>query len=68
MAKKAFKPGGKKGKLHRRLGIPVGQKIPEQRLAAAANSPDQETKREAIRAETMEGWNHKRPKKGMINK
>ena len=65
---KAFKPGGQKGKLHRRLGIPVGQKIPKARLAAAARSNDPETKREAVRAETMAGWNHKRPKKGLINR
>ncbi len=56
--KKAFKPGGKKGKLHRELGVPVGQKIPVSRLAAATRSKNPEVRRDAVRAKTMEGWNH----------
>lgn len=58
VAKKAWKPGGQKGKLHRELGIPEGEKIPADRLAAAQRSDDPEVKRDAIRAKTMEGWHH----------
>jgi len=53
-----FKPGGEKGKLHRELGIPEGEKIPAGRLSSAAKSKDPEIKRDAIRAETMKGWQH----------
>jgi hypothetical protein len=59
MAKKAFKPGGSKGKLHRELGVKEGTKIPAKRLAKAARSKNPEVKRDAIRAETMKKWNHK---------
>jgi hypothetical protein len=50
--------GGEKGKLHRELGISEGEKIPQARLSAAARSSNPEIKRDAIRAETMEGWHH----------
>lgn len=56
--KSDFHPGGEKGKLHREIGVPEGQKIPAKRLAAAAHSSDPEIKRDAIRAETMKKWNH----------
>lgn len=56
--KKDFKPGGEKGKLHRELGIPEGEKIPEARLEAATHSRDREVRDDAIRAKTMEGWRH----------
>ena len=59
MAKKAFKPGGHKGKLHRELGIPEGQKIPAGRLAKATRSKNPTVKRDAKRAETMKKWNKK---------
>lgn len=48
-----FKPGGSKGKLHRALGIPEGEKIPAGRLKAATRSAKPEVRRMAIRAETM---------------
>lgn len=48
-----FKPGGQKGKLHRELGIPEGEKIPAKRLAAAKHSSNPEVRRDAIRADTM---------------
>jgi hypothetical protein len=54
-----FHPGGEKGKLHRELGIPVGDKIPQGRLRSAMRSPDREVRDDAIRANTMEHWNHK---------
>lgn len=53
---KPFKPGGQKGKLHREIGVPVGQKIPPAKLAAAEKSSNPEIKRDAIRAKTMAGW------------
>ena len=53
-----FHPGGEKGKLHREMGIPEGQKIPEDKLNAAAHSPDKEKRRDAIRAQTMKKWHH----------
>lgn len=56
---KDFKPGGHKGKLHRELGIPEGQKIPAKRLAKAARSKNPEVKRDAKRAETMKKWGKK---------
>lgn len=56
--KKDFHPGGEKGKLHRELHVPTGDKIPEARLEAATRSDNPEIKRDAIRAKTMEGWNH----------
>ncbi len=51
-----FNPGGHKGKLHRELNIPVGEKIGKSRLAEAAHSSDPEIKRDAIRAQTMGKW------------
>jgi hypothetical protein len=53
-----FHPGGEKGKLHREMGIPEGQKIPEAKLEAAAHSRDPEKRRDAIRAQTMKRWHH----------
>jgi hypothetical protein len=54
-----FHPGGERGKLHRELGVPVGDKIPQGRLRSAEHSRNAEVRRDAIRAETMEHWNHK---------
>ncbi len=60
MAKRTpnFHPGGEKGKLHREMGIPEGQKIPAAELEAATHSKDPEKRRDAIRAKTMKGWHH----------
>jgi hypothetical protein len=55
---KNFHPGGQKGKLHRTMGIPEGEKIPAAKLAAAARSDDPEKRRMAIRAQTMAKWRH----------
>ena len=55
---KGFHPGGSPGKLHREMGVPEGEKIPADKLAAAARSPDPEKRRDAIRAETMKKWHH----------
>ena len=56
--KKEFKPGGKPGKLHHEIGVPVGEKIPASKLEAAAHSKNPEIRRDAIRAKTMKSWNH----------
>lgn len=40
------------GKLHRRLGVPVGQKIPQEKLAQAAKSSDPSMRKEAALAKT----------------
>ena len=53
-----FHPGGQKGKLHRELGVPEGEKIPAAKLASAQHSRNPEIRRDAIRAKTMEGWDH----------
>jgi hypothetical protein len=55
---KPFRPGGHKGKLHRELGIPEGETIPHARLESAMKSSDTEVRNDAIRANTMEHWNH----------
>ena len=56
--KKDFKPGGHKGKLHREMGIPEGEKIPAARLESATHSSNPEIRRDAIRAKTMKSWKH----------
>ena len=55
---KGFHPGGEKGKLHREIGVPVGEKIPSEKLAEAKRSRNPEIRRDAIRAETMKKWKH----------
>jgi hypothetical protein len=57
---KGWNPGGHKGKLHRELGVPEGEKIPAGRLAQAKHSSNPEIKRDAIRADTMKHWAHGR--------
>ena len=64
---RGWKPGGEKGKLHRELGIPEGEKIPEGRLAAAARSDNPEVRRDAIRAQTMKKWHHGGSSKSFYN-
>jgi len=59
--KKEFNPGGEKGKLHRELGAPEGEKIPAGKLEKAAHSKDPEIRRDAKRAETMKKWKHDGP-------
>lgn len=55
---KGFNPGGHKGKLHRELGIPEGEKIGSARIQSAEHSSNPEVRRDAIRAETMSHWKH----------
>ena len=47
-----------KGALHRELGVPEGNTIPESKLDSAANSSNPKLKRRATFAKTMAGWNH----------
>lgn len=47
----------KKGALHEDLGIPLGEKIPEERLKQAEHSKDPQIRRRAISAE---GFKHMR--------
>jgi hypothetical protein len=58
-----FHPGGKKGKLHEELGVPKDEKIPMSKLQKALHSKNTEVRNDAIRAKTMEGWNHSGAKK-----
>ena len=47
-----------KGGLHRALGVPEGQKIPAEKMAAAHNSSSPHIRRMAAFAHTMAGWKH----------
>lgn len=49
-----------KGALHRKLGVPEGQKIPAAKMAAARNSSDPTERKEAALAGTLKKL---RPKK-----
>lgn len=50
----------KPGALHKELGVPQGQKIPQKKLTKAANAGGKEGKRARL-AETLEGMHHKKP-------
>jgi hypothetical protein len=54
--------GKNPGKLHRRLGVPEGQKIPASKLASAANSKDPSLRKEAALAKTGKRFAGKRHK------
>jgi hypothetical protein len=45
-----------KGGLHRALGIPEGDKIPEDKIQAAMNSKNEHVAKMASLAHTMAGW------------
>ena len=60
--KKAF--GKHPGKLHRRLGVPEGEKIPAKKLARAADSNDPSLRREAALAKTGKRYSGKRHRHG----
>jgi hypothetical protein len=47
-----------KGKLHRALGVPQGQKIPPGKLAAALNSKSAALRKEANFAKNAKSWSH----------
>lgn len=52
--------GENKGKLHEKLGVPKGEKIPEEKLSAALKSKNPETRREANLAKTLKGFHRKK--------
>lgn len=51
------------GKLHRRLHVPEGQRIPASKLASAAHSSDPGLRREAALARTGKRYGGKRHKR-----
>jgi hypothetical protein len=51
-----------KGALHRHLGVPEGQNIPEDKLRAATHSKDKTIRAEANLAMTLKGLHHAKPK------
>ncbi len=65
MAKKWIKNAveGGKGKLHEHLGVAKGEKIPEDKLKAAANSKDSTVRKEANLAMTLKGFHNKKEEK-----
>lgn len=60
---RAFTPENK-GKLHRRLHVPEGEKIPESKLESAAHSSDPEERKEAALAKTGKRFAHKKHHRG----
>lgn len=51
-----------RGGLHRALGVPEGEKIPAEKLAAARNSKNEHVKHMANFAHTMGGFSHEKEK------
>ncbi len=49
---------GMPGALHKQMGVPEGEKIPEAKLQAAAHSPDELKARRARLALTLKGFHH----------
>jgi hypothetical protein len=47
-----------RGGLHRALGVPEGEKIPEKKLEAATHSKNEHVAHMAHLAKTMESWHH----------
>lgn len=56
----AIKPSHR-GKLHRSLGVPQGQKIPAGKVAAAKHSPSPELRQEATFAQNASKWKKRPP-------
>jgi len=48
------------GALHETLGVPKGEKIPEEKLEKAAHSGNATTRKRANLAMTLKGMSHKR--------
>lgn len=51
------------GALHRALGVPEGEKIPAEKLAAAKNSKSPRIRKEANLASTLKGMSKPRSEK-----
>ena len=52
-----------KGKLHKKLGVPEGEKIPEEKLNEALKSKDKTERKEALLAKTLKKFHPAAPKK-----
>lgn len=65
MAKKKWIQGAIKhpGALHKALGVPEGEKIPEGKLQEAAHSKNPTTRKRANLAMTLKGMHHKKEHK-----
>lgn len=50
---KALSKKGSKGKLHRELGVPVGEKIPAKKMSKAAKSKSPTIRKEVAFAKTL---------------
>ena len=50
-----------KGKLHAKLGVPSGEKIPAGKLAKALHSTSPALRKEANFAKNAKGWSHAEP-------
>lgn len=48
-------PKSSRGKLHRKLGVPEGEKIPAKKLAKAAKSKSPTLRKEVALAKTLKG-------------
>lgn len=48
-----------KGKLHQKLGIPKGEKIPAKKLEKASHSKSPTLRKEAVLAKTLKGFKKK---------
>jgi hypothetical protein len=55
---KALGPSSK-GKLHKKLGVPEGKKIPESKIKKAEHSKSPKLRKEATLAETLKGLRKK---------
>jgi hypothetical protein len=51
------KTGMKKGKLHRELNVPEGEKIPSKKMAKAAKSKNPTIRKEVALAKTLKSFN-----------
>jgi hypothetical protein len=47
-----------KGLLHKKLGVPQGKPIPAAKVAAAKNSSDPATRKQATFAQNAKSWHH----------
>ena len=55
------------GALHKSLGVPQGEKIPAEKLEAAAHSSDATTRKRANLAMTLKGMHHGGSKKSLYD-
>lgn len=52
-------PKSSKGKLHRELGVPQGEKIPAKKLAKAAKSKSPQIRKQVALANTLKSFKKK---------